>query len=72
MTGHGGIAQTTPSPFELDVDIFEDVEVPNMAITHSYMPSRTYQSKNCIIVCYILSNWINSSYTASEPREIGD
>ncbi len=42
---HGGTPQTTPSPFELDVEMFEDVEVPNMPTTYSYAPSRTYNRK---------------------------
>ena len=42
---HGGTAQTTPSPFELDGDMFRDVEVPEMPATYSYTPSRTYDRK---------------------------
>ena len=42
---HGGTAQTTPSPFELNVDMFRDVEVFDMPATYSYTPSRTYDRK---------------------------
>ena len=43
---HGGVPQTTTSPFELDVDMFEDVSVPNTLATYSYQPSMTYNSKS--------------------------
>lgn len=42
---HGGATQSTPSPFELDMEVFQDVEVANVPITHSYMPSRVYSRK---------------------------
>ena len=49
---HGFTAQTDSSPFELDVEIFQDlpeaVTDPFTEIqpTHSYSPSATYNSKH--------------------------
>ena len=37
---HGGAAQTTRPPFELDVSVFRDI-----AVTYSYKPSTTYNRK---------------------------
>ena len=45
---HGGVPQTTPSPYELDVDMFEDLSSNDgiaVPVTYSYTPGRTYDSK---------------------------
>ena len=39
-----GTAQTVPSPYKLDVDIFQE-DLPNLPVTYSYRPSRTYDRK---------------------------
>ena len=38
-------SQTTPSPFNLSVDVFEDLADPDLALTHSYEPGSTYNRK---------------------------
>ena len=38
-------SQTTPSPYNLSVDIFEDLADPDLAATHSYKPGTTYNSE---------------------------
>ena len=43
---HGGIPQTSTSPYELDVDMFEDIAVPGTVPTYSYTPSSTYNRKS--------------------------
>ena len=35
-------SQTTPSPYNLSVDIFEDLADPDLAATHSYKPGTAY------------------------------
>ena len=45
---HGGVPQTTPSPYELDVDMFEDLSSNDgivVPVTYSYTPGRTYDRK---------------------------
>ncbi len=37
--------QTSDSPYELDVEMFEDVGFPNNPQTYSYKPSTTYNRK---------------------------
>jgi hypothetical protein len=42
---HGGVPQTSASPFELDMGIFEDLSSADMfavPVTYSYAPSTTY------------------------------
>ena len=46
---HGDVPQTTTSPFELDVDMFEDVSDPDTQATYSYRPSTTYNRKSWLI-----------------------
>ena len=41
-----GTAQTTPSPYQLDVEMFREVElVSDLPVMYSYMPNRTYNSE---------------------------
>ena len=45
---HGGVPQTTPSPYELDVDMFQDLSSNDgilVPATYSYTPGRTYDRK---------------------------
>ena len=42
---HLSSSQTTPSPFNLSVDVFEDLADPDSAPTHSYEPGSTYNRK---------------------------
>ena len=42
---HGGVPQTTQSPYELKVDMFEDLSSNDgiaVPVTYSYTPGRTY------------------------------
>ena len=46
---HGGVPQTTPSPYELDVDMFQDLSSNDgiaVPVTYSYNPGRTYDRKS--------------------------
>lgn len=43
---HGSGPQNMSSPYELVVDMFEDISVPNVVpLTYSYTPSQTYDRK---------------------------
>ena len=42
---HGSMAQNTTIPFELDVEMFEDVRPSNTEPTYSYKPNTTYNRK---------------------------
>lgn len=42
---HGGTPQTSTSPYELDVEIFADIPIPNEDLTYSYTPTTTYERK---------------------------
>ncbi len=78
---HGGTTQTTPSPFELDMDVFQDVELPNLPTAYSYVPSRTYDSKSWYIIASLsqssfsslvsLCSTFFSSCPSSEARSTG-
>lgn len=66
---HGVGPQTTTSPYELVVDMFEDISVPPaVPTTYSYTPSQTYDRKHSqrLSDCYNLC--VLYSYASSESR----
>ena len=53
----GTTAQTSQSPYELDVDMFEDVRPDQADPTYSYSPSTTYncECRNCFLLSLYLA-----------------
>lgn len=51
---HGGTSQTSSPPYELDVDMFQDLEIPEVPVTYSYSPNSSYNRKTARFLSTII------------------